>query len=97
LPIEQTKLSKDDHHDAAQILGGRELPAEQQPQHEPQLPDEVGGGKLEGQGERGRAPLKKSDVAIAITAYEQLDEAAPKPVAHAIGRGPEPLNAASIR
>ena len=41
-----------DHHDAADVLGEGELPAEQDPEDEPELPDEVGRGELEG--ERGR-------------------------------------------
>ena len=41
-----------DHHDPAEVLGERELPADQHPQHEAELPHEVRRGELEG--ERGR-------------------------------------------
>src|SRR4051812_23590437 len=43
------------------------------------------------------APFRKSDLAIAIAAYEHDDEAAPRPVAHAIGRAPLPLSERSMR
>jgi hypothetical protein len=43
------------------------------------------------------APLAKSERAIAIAAYEQEDEAAPSPVAFAIGAKPVPDSAPSIR
>jgi hypothetical protein len=35
------------------------------------------------------APFENSDLAIAIAAYEQLDDAAPRPVAKATGFVPE--------
>src|SRR5436305_13642548 len=41
--------------------------------------------------EAAEAPLANNDLAIAIAAYEHDDDAAPSPVAQAIGRGPEPL------
>src|SRR3954454_5610857 len=43
------------------------------------------------------APFWKSDFAIAIAAYEQDDEAAPRPVAQPIGLGPPPAIADSMR
>ena len=36
-----------DHDQAADVLRDRELPADQHPEHEPELPDEVRGGELE--------------------------------------------------
>ena len=36
------------------------------------------------------APLANSDLAMAIAAYEQLEDAAPSPVASATGFGPAP-------
>ena len=46
-----------DHHDAADVLGQRELPADQDPEDQAQLPDQVGGGELEGERGRRRGPL----------------------------------------
>src|SRR2546429_3831169 len=43
------------------------------------------------------APFAKSERAIAIAAYEQEDDAAPRPVALAIGMKPLPESALSIR
>src|SRR4051812_37878856 len=43
------------------------------------------------------APFWNSDLAIAIAAYEHDDEAAPSPVASAIGRTPSPDSDDSIR
>ena len=43
------------------------------------------------------APFSKSDLAIATAAYEQDEEAAPRPVAQASGLGPSPDNADSMR
>ena len=40
-----------------EVLGERELPADQDPQDEAELPHEVGGGELEGQRRRGRGAL----------------------------------------
>ena len=51
----------DDHHDPAEVLRERELPADQDPQHEPELPHEVGRGELEGErGGRARALLEQA-------------------------------------
>ena len=51
----QSSGHQHDHHDPAEVLGERELPADQHPQDQPQLPHEVGGGELERQrgGRRG--------------------------------------------
>ena len=46
-----------DHHDPAEVLAERELPADQDPQHEPELPDEVRGGELERERRGGRGAL----------------------------------------
>ena len=46
-----------DHHDPADELGERELPADQDPEHQAELPDEVGRGELEGERGRGRGAL----------------------------------------
>src|SRR5204863_1433192 len=43
------------------------------------------------------APFWNSDLAIATAAYEHELDAAPSAVAHATGRGPEPLMSASMR
>src|SRR4051794_36917137 len=43
------------------------------------------------------APFWNSDLAIAMAAYEHDDDAAPRPVASATGRGPEPDRARSMR
>ena len=49
-----------DQHDPADELGERELPADQHPEHEPELPHEIGRGELEGQrGARRRALLEE--------------------------------------
>ncbi len=50
----QHQRHQDDHHEAAEVLGERELPAEQHPQHQAELPDEVRRGELEGQCRRRR-------------------------------------------
>ena len=50
-----------DHHDAAEVLGERELPADQHPQDEPELPDEVRRGELER--ERASPPRRPSGTA----------------------------------
>ena len=47
--------------DAADVLGEGELPADQDPEHQPQLPDQVGRGELEG--ERRGAPRRPSGTA----------------------------------
>ena len=52
----QRQRHQRDHHHPAEVLGERELPADQHPQHEAQLPHEVGRGELERQrGRRGGA------------------------------------------
>jgi len=43
------------------------------------------------------APFENSDLAIAIAAYEHEDDAAPRPLAHAIGFGPSPAIALWMR
>ncbi len=65
----QQQRHQHDHHDAADVLGERELPADQHPQHEAQLPHEVGRGELEGQ-RRGvaEAPFWNRLLAIAMAA-----------------------------
>src|SRR3954463_11592212 len=47
--------------------------------------------------ETAEAPFWKSDLAIAMAAYEQDDDAAPRPVASATGRTPDPDSACWIR
>ena len=46
----QCRRHQHDHHDPAEVLGERELPADEDPEHEPELPHEVGRGELEGEG-----------------------------------------------
>ena len=53
----QQRPHEGDHHDAAEVLGEGELPADEHPQHEAQLPDEVRRGELEGQRRAGRGAL----------------------------------------
>jgi hypothetical protein len=39
-----------DHQKPSQVLGQRELPADQDPEHQPELPHKIRGGELEGKG-----------------------------------------------
>jgi len=48
---------QDDHDQAAEVLGQGELPADQHPQHEAELPHQVGGRELKGDRRRRRRPL----------------------------------------
>jgi hypothetical protein len=48
----QQRRHQHDHHDPADVLGDGELPPDQHPDYEPELPDEVRRGELER--ERGR-------------------------------------------
>jgi len=50
---------RDDQDQSANELGERELPADQHPEDDPQLEDEVGGGELEGQRRGRRGALLK--------------------------------------
>ena len=52
-----------DHHDPADVLGERELPADQHPQHQPELPHEVGRGELERERRGGARALLKQRLA----------------------------------
>ena len=53
----------DDHHEAADVLGQRELPADQHPQDEPELPHEVRRRELEGERRDGRRALLEERLA----------------------------------
>ena len=80
----------------ADELGQRELPADQHPEHQPKLPDEIRRGELERQRGARRRALWKSDFAIAIAAYEHDEEAAPSPVAQTADVRPRPARRRSI-
>ena len=57
-----------DEDEAADELGERELPAEEDPHDDPELEDEIRGGELERHRRCRLAPFWKSDLAIAIAA-----------------------------
>jgi len=48
-----------DHHDPADVLREGELPADQHPENQSELPDEVGGGELKRERRGGRRTLLK--------------------------------------
>jgi len=64
----QKERHQGDHHEAADVLGKRELPADQRPEHEPQLPNEVRRRELEGEALAAEAPFWKRLLAIATAA-----------------------------
>ncbi len=64
-----------------------ELPAHQQREDDPQFDDEVVAAISNAIAAVSEAPLRNSDRASATAAYEQDDEAAPRPVAQASERG----------
>ena len=64
----QQQRHQHDHHDPADVFAERELPADQDPQDEAELPDEVRRGELEGEREAAEAPFWKRLFAIAIAA-----------------------------
>ena len=56
----QRQRHQHDHQRPADVLGEGELPADQHPEHQPQLPDQVGRGELEAErGHRRGALLKQ--------------------------------------
>src|SRR6266511_4236146 len=75
------------HQRPADKLAERELPAEQQRHDDPQFDHQVGRRELKGIAAVKFAPLRKSERASATAAYEQEDEAAPRPVARHNERG----------
>jgi hypothetical protein len=55
----QADRHQGDHHQAADELGHRELPADEDPEHQAELPDQVRRGELECERRRGRGALLK--------------------------------------